>query len=612
MATKTNDTDLRTLLDDVELGKTQLPEFQRSWVWDDKKICKLIESLTSGFPMGALMFIEYGGESVRFKYRTFTGVSEDKKFVVPNDLVLDGQQRLTTLYQVLKSKEPVITRIDTNRDKEIYRYYYLDIKKCLDPNADRLDAIISIPESKKLTANIGREVVLDLSTREKEYENMMYPLNISFSVPETSQWMMGLMQYYHTDPTMFDLFNSFTINVLQQITNYKIPVIQVTKDASREAVCQIFENVNTGGVPLTVFELVTAMFAADEYDLREDWNEVSTYFKGKRSNNLLKNVDETNFIQTITLLTSYQKTKSDPTIGISCKKRDILKLQLSDYKAARNAVIKGFDDAANFLIHQGVISEDLVPYISQLIPLAAIYAYDNTHRQVLNIQNNIDKLARWYWCGVFGELYGGANETRYALDIADIFNWIEGGNAPDTVSRSSFLATRLLSLQTRNSAAYKGVMALLLKNSPLDFMTAQHMSVATYLDELTDIHHIFPAHYCEVNKLPEKKWNSVINKTSIYASTNRSIGGRAPSEYIVTMSNKGLSNETIDEALNSHLINPQLLKQDNFDKFIVDRAIRLLDMIENAMGKPVASRDSAETIKEFGVVLVNQPQQNVI
>ena len=117
MATKTNDTDLRTLLDDVELGKTQLPEFQRSWVWDDKKICKLIESLTSGFPMGALMFIEYGGESVRFKYRTFTGVSEDKKFVVPNDLVLDGQQRLTTLYQVLKSKEPVITRIDTNRDK---------------------------------------------------------------------------------------------------------------------------------------------------------------------------------------------------------------------------------------------------------------------------------------------------------------------------------------------------------------------------------------------------------------------------------------------------------------------------------------------------------------
>ena len=133
MATKTNDTDLRILLDNVEHGNTQLPEFQRSWVWDDKKICKLIESITSGFPMGALMFLEYGGDSVKFKYRLFTGVDKTKVTVTPSDLVLDGQQRLTTLYQVLKSKQATETRIDTNREKTIYRYYYLDIRKCIDP-----------------------------------------------------------------------------------------------------------------------------------------------------------------------------------------------------------------------------------------------------------------------------------------------------------------------------------------------------------------------------------------------------------------------------------------------------------------------------------------------
>ena len=268
--------------------------------------------------------------------------------------------------------------------------------------------------------------------------------------------------------------------------------------------------------------------------------------------------------------------------------------------STRDSVVKGFDDAANFLIHQGVHSEYLIPYVSQYIPLAAIFAYDNTHNHLLSIQSNLDKLAQWYWCGVFGELYGSANETRYALDIVDVFRWIAGGEAPDTVKRASFLATRLLSLQTRNSAAYKGVLALILKQTPLDFMTAKQMSIASYLEEETDIHHIFPAHYCEEHKLPEKKWNSVINKTCIYASTNRSIGGRAPSEYIGTMANKGLTQGIIDKVLASHLLEPSLLRIDNFDAFIINRATKLLDCIAAAMGKPVASRDSAETIKEFG------------
>ena len=613
MATKTNDTDLRILLDNVEQGNTQLPEFQRSWVWDDKKICKLIESLTSGFPMGALMFLEYGGDSIKFKYRLFTSVSKDKETVVPNDLVLDGQQRLTTLYQVLKSKQPTETRIDTNRDKIIRRYYYLDIRKCLDSNMDRLDAILSIPDSKKLTTNIGRDVTMDLSTSEKEYENLMFPLNIVFSSDEREDWQEGLYNLYDGDSEIKSLYRKFRKEVLDNITSYKIPVIQLTKDTSREAVCQIFENVNTGGVPLTVFELVTAMYAAEGADIRKEWDEIKEFFQcrkgyanlnlGKRSNCLLWDVSETNFLQAVTLLATYNYSRNDDTISVSCKKRDVLRLKYSDYKTLRNPIVSGFNDAANFLVHQGVYSAYLIPYVSQYIPLAAIFAYDNMHNHVLGIQNNREKLARWYWCGVFGELYGSANETRYALDISEFFNWVSGGDVPDTVSRASFLATRLLSLQTRNSAAYKGVMALVLKQSPLDFMTAEQMGIASYLAEKTDIHHIFPSNYCEKEKLPEKKWNSVINKTCIYASTNRSIGGRAPSEYIGTMANKGLSQDTIDKALSSHLLNPVLLRTDNFDEFIIDRATKLLDCIAAAMGKPVASRDSDDTISEFGKIL---------
>lgn len=599
MAVHSNDRDLIDLLRLVESGKAQLPDFQRSWVWDDEKICKLIESISSGFPMGAAMFLETGGGSVRFTHRTFTGVDQSKA-VAPDFLVLDGQQRLTTLFQVFKNQDAVLTCQPSSRERKIKRYYYLDIRKALDPNEDRLDAIISINDKKIITEDIGRTVKLDLSTTDKEYEEMMFPLNLTLSSSEIRSWAFGFIAKHGKDG--MDLFDRFDKEVLSNIISYKIPVITVGKDTSKEAVCQIFENVNTGGVKLTVFELVTATFAADEFNLRDDWEQISKTFANSKQSNLLKVVENTNFLTAMALLVNYQLFKAGKGV-VSCKKKDVLRLDLKDYKTNRDALVSGFIRAASFLINQGVFSSQNLPYTSQLVPLAAIFAYAEKANINLAIQTNKDILAHWYWCGVFGELYGGANESRYALDITGVFDQIAGVGIPDTVSRASFQPRRLLTMQTRNSAAYNGVMGIILQDSPLDFMSADKMDIATYLDENTDIHHIFPRNYCEQQGYDQQKWNSVINKTPIYASTNRSIGGRAPSEYIKTMENKGLSQQQIRDAISSHKINYDLLNADDFDGFILDRANRLLDRIEIAMGKTVAGRDSDDTIKAFGAPL---------
>ncbi len=602
MAVESHDKKLSELLTWVGQGKAQLPEFQRSWVWDDTKICKLIESITSGYPMGAAMFLESGGESVRFKCRKFTGVRCPDE-ITPDWLVLDGQQRLTTLYQVFMCKKPVETRLDTNKDKTIFRYYYLDIEKCLDPEADRLDAIISISEKKQILSDIGRTIELDLSTSDREYEHLMFPLNLVFSPNDIDDWRYAMEDHFANDNKYRLMFRDFSQKILRPIQEYQMPVIQLTKETPKEAVCQIFENVNTGGVPLTVFELVTATFAADEYDLRDDWNRICNSFKDKKLT-VLKDITGANFLAAMTLLVTYKKSLTD-RIAVSCKKRDILRLNLEDYKANHDALVGGFESAAAFLSHQGIFSERDLPYSTQLVPLAAIFAFDNERKEkrAFMLGHNLDLLAKWYWCGVFGELYGGANEARFALDIASIFEWISGGNQPDTVTRSNFQPTRLLSMQTRNSAAYKGVMAMIMQDSPLDFMSGSKMDIASYLDEDTDIHHIFPQAYCEGQKYPMRKWNSVVNKTPIYASTNRSIGGRAPSEYIKTMRNKGLTEELVVSAITSHKINFDLLSTDSFDEYFVDRAIRLLDRIEKATGKTISGRDSEETIKEFGCEL---------
>jgi uncharacterized protein with ParB-like and HNH nuclease domain len=184
MAVETNDKKLSELLKWVEEGNAQLPEFQRDWVWDDSKICKLIESITSGYPMGAAMFLANGGENIRFKFRKFVGVS-DSVDVEPEYLVLDGQQRLTTLFQVFKCKSPVYTRLDTKRDKTIRRYYYLDIKKCLSQDGDRMDAIISISDKKmRQQANTPTSFCMHMVQKDHPDGEELQPQSVTQSLPQ--------------------------------------------------------------------------------------------------------------------------------------------------------------------------------------------------------------------------------------------------------------------------------------------------------------------------------------------------------------------------------------------------------------------------------------------
>ena len=130
------------------------------------------------------------------------------------------------------------------------------------------------------------------------------------------------------------------------------------------------------------------------------------------------------------------------------------------------------------------------------------------------------------------------------------------------------------------------------------------------LEEDADIHHIFPYAYCTNVGIPPKKFNSVINKSPIYATSNRSIGGHAPSIYIGTMARKGLEHDKIVEAIESHMVNFDYLSTDNFDEYFIDRAKKLLSAIESVTGKTIEGKDSEETIREFGRSLNIQPATN--
>src|SRR6185295_5178191 len=122
---------LHELLEEIHQGAIQLPDFQRPWVWDDEHIRSLMASISESFPIGVVMLMETGGDATGFKPRPVEGVelAESRR---PDQLILDGQQRLTSLYQSIRSGRPVQTR--TDKKKPIERVYYLDMKQCLDPN----------------------------------------------------------------------------------------------------------------------------------------------------------------------------------------------------------------------------------------------------------------------------------------------------------------------------------------------------------------------------------------------------------------------------------------------------------------------------------------------
>ncbi|MBD1926188.1 DUF262 domain-containing protein [Trichocoleus sp. FACHB-90] len=570
---------LLDLLRSTKDGKTQLPDFQRSWVWNDDQICSLLASISLSYPIGAVMMLETGNPDVRFQPRPIEGVTLDNP-TEPGKLILDGQQRLTSLFQTLLSGKPVKTK-DT-RGKEIYRWYYIDIAKALDPNIDREEAIISVPED-KIIRNFGKEIVADYSTPEKEYQNEMFPVSQIF---DSSDWMTSHNEYWDYEKEKVKFFNKFNNDIVKQFEHYDVPVIVLHKETPREAVCQVFEKMNTGGVSLTVFELVTATFAADMFNLREDW---ATREEALKKYQVLRNIENTDFLQAVTLLATLEKS------SVSCKRKDILNLKVEEYKKGADLVTQGFEQAAKFLHTQKIFSDRDLPYRTQLTALAAIFAAlgDRTIGA-----GAIAKLANWYWCGVFGELYNSAIESRLAKDVPQVRDWINGcGAEPDTIRDANFAPDRLLSLYTRKSAAYKGLSALLLRDGGCDFFTSYPIDTLMEFNESIDIHHIFPRYWCHNNGIAAEVYDCAINKTPLSAKTNKMIGGKAPSIYLTDIHKKSdILEENLNEILRSHVIDPASLRTDNFDAFFQARKNALLDRIEKAMGKPIL-REAAKEVE---------------
>ncbi|WP_448570495.1 GmrSD restriction endonuclease domain-containing protein [Trichothermofontia sp.] len=508
---------LPDILRDVVSGTIQLPDFQRGWIWDDNHIQSLLVSIGRSFPVGAIMLLETGG-AVRFQMRPVENVSLSEPLPDAAKLILDGQQRLTTLTQVLCLNGPVKTR--TDKGKAINRYYYFHIPTALEGPEHLEDALLAVDDSRQVKSDFGRRVDIDLSSRERECHQLYFPCNCILS---WSDWLQALSRF---NGQHLSTFLEFQKRVIDAFNTYQIPIIELKKETSKEAVCLVFEKVNTGGVPLSVFELVTASYAADGYNLRDDWfgsklRAVESRKERLAKDAMLSSVEATDFLQAVTLLYTLEKRRSDIILGkqgkqvspVSAKRSAVLELPLDAYQQWANKIEYGFRQTAKFLRKQSFYDVRELPYRTQLLPLAAVLTELGERWLEPRIY---DKLTQWFWCGILGELYGGSVETRVANDVEELLSWFEDDtHTPRTVLDASFQPDRLDRLTSRLSAAYKGINVLVLREGARDFFWKASINELDAQEIALDIHHIFPRSWCEEKQIPKKRYDTIVNKTTI-------------------------------------------------------------------------------------------------
>ena len=567
------------LLELINEGKIRIPEFQRDFRWEINDICELIGSLLNGFPAGVLLLWNVANVKNKLPNRVIEGV--DQNNVKPVELlILDGQQRLTSLYQLFY-KDFVYLRGGKKRK------FFLDLEKI--KNGDYYESV------KYFSAlEIKRK---NLISPKEQYDNSLLPFNILREEKKLRKWIRGYIFYQmakesNSDPNRYaemeDDFRSTFLDKdkpLFNLINYRFHVIELPAELSFEAVTTIFEKLNTTGQPLNIFEILTAKFF-NEVNLRELWSE--TRDKLYLIDRFSKDEKDTTIAILILKAILLQKSLDEPKCEkLECKRKNLLEdLSPADIKKYWNIISEAFNEALSKLKGEfGCPSLEYLPYTTILVPFSLAINYIKKKMPIEDKNKAYRKLSRWYWASVFSGRYDSATDTKSKIDIQQLIDWFNDDNKKPVVLRE-FNIEMLALKEVRRGAVYIGVLNLLLRRGCKDFVTREPISTLIENNpKLIDSHHIFPRRFLKdrYGKDSEEFKNLgdiVLNKVLIRKDTNRNyIKGDEPKLYITRI--KRESNSNIKEDLKEHLIPVNELMSGEFKKFIEKREQLIKNEISN-------------------------------
>ncbi|MBU1691603.1 MAG: DUF262 domain-containing protein [Gammaproteobacteria bacterium] len=559
----TNPRALKDLLSDVHSRAMVLPDFQRDFVWEPGATQELIVSIANNYPAGSILRVR-DAQRV-FAAREFEGAPalDGKSHTF---LVLDGQQRLTSLYQAFYG-------VGEHR-------YYLDLNKLLH-GADFEEAIFHVRATTKWAK--ARE------SFELQAKELLLPLSLlKGGAGGFGQWSRKVARQLPDQDriALEDTLDDIDQKWIQVIDDYHFPVVTLSDKTEPDALCTIFETLNRTGVKLSVFELLTARFWPLKINLRDLWD------KAKEENPIITDyeVDPYYILQAIALA-----SRKSP----SCKRSEVLNLTASDIEIWWPKVIAGLTASLNMLRDDcKVVLPKWLPYQTMLSPMAAVLAKSGQPKTA-EAGAQREKLKRWFWCAVFGQAYESSPNSQAAKDVAELVSWFEGGVLPETVVGLRFDPKALRDVTPRQRSIYRGVMCLILGNETgaRDFHTQAVITGKLMSEEGIDDHHIFPADFLEKQKGIKlaRARDCVLNRTLIDRTTNQMISNRAPSDYLsVIRSTDGFP---FDAILSSHCLptgDSAPFWTDDYDAFLAWREARLWQEIKRVTGIIEATNLEAE------------------
>jgi hypothetical protein len=545
----TNPRALKDLLAEIHSGTMVLPDFQRDFVWEPGATQELIISIANYYPAGSLLRVRDAKRL--FAAREFEGAPplDGRKHTF---LVLDGQQRLTSLYQAFYG-------VGDHR-------YYLDLRRLLD-GVDFEEAIFHVRATTKWVK--ARE---DFEVQARE---LILPLNVlRGGAGGFLQWLLRVTNPMPQDrrTRMLDAFTKINEQWIKTIDDYHFPVVTLSDKTEADALCTIFETLNRTGVKLSVFELLTARFWPLDINLRALWE------KAREKHPAIEDfeVDPYYVLQAISLA-----SRTAP----SCKRSDVLDLASTDIVAWWDKVADGLALGLEILRDDcKVVLPRWLPYQTMLAPLAAVLARSGKPRTPVAGAHR-ERLKRWFWCAVFGQAYESAPNSQSAKDVVELEAWLGGGAPPESVAGLRFDPKTLRDVTPRQRSIYRGTICLILGAGARDFHTQAPITGRLMNEQGIDDHHVFPAKYLERKGVPVRARDCVLNRTLIDRTTNQVIGDRPPSAYLADM--RRVADFPFDTVLGSHCLptgEVSPLWADDYDAFLVWRQRRLWEEIKRATG----------------------------
>lgn len=568
--------DLNDLFARIDRGDIQLPDFQRAYAWDEDRIRSLLVTVLRGYPVGAFMALDTRNEAMRFRPRALAGAPDTG--VNPGLLLLDGQQRLTTLYHCFRGDGYVDTT--DFRSKKVSRKYYVDLRKAASEDIMPDEAVFAVNQLGDLRSHFAPDIEGAITSREAAVNECCIPVSALLSEEGTS---MLFELAAANDGAYRDAVAAFNNRILRPLSGYTVPMIRLSRETARSGIGSIFAQVNSAGLQMDVFDLLTAVFASEDPDfhLADDWAAAE---KQLRVSPALDGIGRNEFLSAVSLLVSSEKGNAGG------QREDILQLSLAEYREASQTLVITFKEVAEFLAERCILSLAQVPYSEQIIPLAVILARLAKRSGVLSKQDAWNRLNQWFWSGVFGELYGSAAvRLRAGRDVDEVTPWVAGETeeVPKTVRDASFRESRLLSVG-ENDGVWHGLYALLMSRGAKDWRTGQPFNRRTFTDLQPGFFPIFPLGWCQRHGVSPVLANSVLNRTPMGKRTEVVLDGHSPERYLPRVQSKSIMEDAeFDSVLASHDLDPELLTSKTAYQFFADRRERFVGLVEYALDKAV-------------------------